>query len=101
MARFLENGRDTVWAQWKLDYVAGTQRLVVHLPICPPFDDVPQEVEAVWQGDARATCRVTQVEVYGVRVEVRFGIPVGKPGSGRLHLLIRASPVPPDPATNG
>ncbi|GIW93158.1 MAG: hypothetical protein KatS3mg110_1199 [Pirellulaceae bacterium] len=101
VVRFLDHGTDTIWAQWKLDYPADTQRLVVHLPICPPLDAVPHDVESAWQGDVPGSCRVTQVEVYGVRVEVRFGKPVVQPGSGRLDVVVRASPTLADPAPNG
>ncbi len=89
VTRFLKDDCETVAARWELHYTVGTQRLVLHLPICPPLAS-PPEVDAQWDGDLPGTCRITQIEIYGVRAEVRFALPAAHSGSGRLLLWLRA-----------
>lgn len=90
MVRYRQDGCDVVWGKWRLDYVAGTERLVVHVPVYPPLEQLPHvDVEAECQGQA-ASCRVTQREVYGVRVEAKLAAPAAKDGQGWLEFVLRA-----------
>lgn len=66
-----EEGAETLWALVRIEFREGERTKNAHVAFCPPFDCVPTLYLEHLDGD-EASVRATQVEAFGVRLELRL-----------------------------
>ncbi len=71
LTRTLEGDRESIHALAKAEILANDRFAAVHIAFCPPLAGPPQLSAHAIDTDG-AEVRITQAEVFGVRLEVRF-----------------------------
>lgn len=74
VTRSIVEDEDFVSVISRVSIAAGADREVIHLPIHPPFDFIP-EVDAFVVSGAESRIRVTQKQRFGLRLEVVLARP--------------------------
>ncbi|MEL7499294.1 MAG: hypothetical protein AAFN77_16930 [Planctomycetota bacterium] len=67
--RNADNEGETMTVYQRLQWMKDQQTVVVHLPLTPSFTK-PPSIEGVLDDEPEARVRVTDCQVYGVRIEV-------------------------------
>jgi hypothetical protein len=95
--RSVESGVDHIVAIYRCHFEPGEQLVVVHVPIYPAFEEIP-EVEAICL-DGNARIRVTDRQKFGIRLEVIHSSPMPGRVCEIIEVVARApGPAPATPA---
>jgi hypothetical protein len=85
LIRAEHGGIESLSGLLRVDFPAGDRTQVVHLAFCPPFHAVP-EVNVASISGPPATVKVSQVESFGMRVDVRRNPSANEPDSIVLEI---------------
>lgn len=93
ITRSHEGELERISARLRLDFSVGQRVVVTHIAFCPPLAAVP-ELEAEVTDGPDASVSLTNVQTFGLRMEVRLSEPMDEPCSvtidvaGQTHRLL-------------
>lgn len=88
LTRTQHDGHESIVAYFRIEFVPGQQRHVLHVPFSPPLSFVP-EVQANATDEQEVRVRVTDRQKFGVRAEVILPVPANS--SRRLLVEVIAT----------
>ncbi len=89
MIRSVDGDEDCVSVTTRVTIAAGADREVLHIPIYPPFETIP-EVEAFVVSGNELRIRVTQKQRFGLRLEAVLTRPTGGAVESVIEIILRA-----------
>lgn len=85
LTRSRHEGGESIAGLLRVDFAARDRTQIVHLAFCPPFKSIPTVDVAQVSGPTIST-KVTQVEQFGVRIEVKHQVPAAESCSVVLEI---------------